>query len=289
LGENRERKKQGGREWTIFFVFHSRQKAIRVSLSNFHLFLLMFFFISFLLSTSFLPSTFLQKQRMRENYLGWRQKIEWLKQNKEEIQRVVSRLPQKQKELREILTFPSPPLKMNLISKIEGGVGGEERISPRKVSYFFVRKKSKKIIARFKEIKKRLTFQEKFLKAIPTIWPVEGKITAHLGFSKNPASHRGVDILAPPGTPIRAPADGIVLLSRHNKTDLGNYIKISHGWGFTTLYTHNKMNIVKAGERVKKGQIIAYVGQTGQAKVPHLHYEVKYHHVFLDPAFYIAK
>jgi murein DD-endopeptidase MepM/ murein hydrolase activator NlpD len=82
-----------------------------------------------------------------------------------------------------------------------------------------------------------------------------------------------MDISCPPGTPVRATADGIVSFSGWSGGS-GNLVVIEHGHGFSTFYAHNRLNVVKVGKKVKRGDIISYVGSTGNSTGPHLHYEV---------------
>jgi len=94
--------------------------------------------------------------------------------------------------------------------------------------------------------------------------------------------HRGVDYRAPIGTPVRAAGDGRVTNSAYNKYN-GNYVFIKHGNNITTKYLHFSKRSVKAGERVKQGQIIGYVGSTGMSQAPHLHYEFVVNGVHRNP------
>ena len=115
------------------------------------------------------------------------------------------------------------------------------------------------------------------------VWPVEGKVTSRFGprgFFH--VQHRGVDIKAPKGTPVRAAAAGTVAFSGR-QSSYGRVIKIDHPNGLRTIYAHNSTNFVKAGQRVKAGTIIAAVGQTGRASTNHLHFEVRRHDVARDP------
>ena len=113
--------------------------------------------------------------------------------------------------------------------------------------------------------------------------PVEGTITSPQGYRTDPITgeisyHSGTDISAPEGTPILAAADGTVTIA--NATDswggsYGYYVKIDHGGGLTTLYAHCSSICVTVGQQVLAGQVVAYVGQTGRATGPHLHFEVQ--------------
>ncbi len=124
---------------------------------------------------------------------------------------------------------------------------------------------------------------------IPSIWPVEGEVTAGFGermdpFSGEGAFHPGMDIAAPSGTPVRAAADGIVLHAGPGEAGYGNEILIDHGSGMATKYGHLRRIFVIEGQEVRKGQIIGSVGMTGRATGPHLHYEVLVHETPVNPA-----
>jgi len=105
-------------------------------------------------------------------------------------------------------------------------------------------------------------------------------------FTGQMAFHEGLDFLAEVGTPIRAAASGIVL-SAERTPDYGNIVKIDHGSGVETRYAHTSKMLVKAGDRVEKGQVIAEVGNTGRSTGPHLHFEVRLNGASLDPRKYL--
>ncbi|MGE5572504.1 MAG: peptidoglycan DD-metalloendopeptidase family protein [Bacteroidota bacterium] len=113
----------------------------------------------------------------------------------------------------------------------------------------------------------------------PQGWPARGRVTSSFGRRRHPLTgrmqgHDGIDIAAPTGTPITATADGIVRLSG-TQAGYGRLVIIDHGYGFQTVYAHNSRNVVRSGQRVKRGQVIAYVGSTGTSTGPHVHYEVR--------------
>jgi len=125
----------------------------------------------------------------------------------------------------------------------------------------------------------------------PSMWPIEGKISSGFGEREDPfngegAFHAGLDILAPMGTPIRAAGDGIVLTAGL-ANGYGREIVIDHGHGIHTIYGHMSALAAIAGQRVIRGQVIAYVGQSGRATCPHLHYEVRINNVPVNPHKYL--
>ncbi len=107
-------------------------------------------------------------------------------------------------------------------------------------------------------------------------------------FNGNKAFHEGLDFTANTGTPIRAAADGIVTTAEHSPA-YGKIVKIEHGSGLETRYAHASKLLVKPGERVVKGQIVAEVGSTGRSTGPHLHYEIRLNGNSLDPRKYLQK
>lgn len=129
------------------------------------------------------------------------------------------------------------------------------------------------------EAKTAIARKKAIAQATPSIWPVWGRVTSEFGYRRSPAgrgstNHEGIDIAASTGTSVRAAADGVVTFAGR-RSGYGNVVIISHGYGYSTLYGHNSRNKVKVGERVKKGQQIAFVGSTGISTGPHVHYEVR--------------
>lgn len=100
--------------------------------------------------------------------------------------------------------------------------------------------------------------------------------------------HSGVDIPMPEGTEIPAPAGGLVVFSGY-RGDYGNVVEIDHGNGYTTLFAHNKENLVEVGDVVKAGDIIATVGTTGLSTSPHIHVEIRRGNALVNPAHYMAR
>ncbi|MFC1491352.1 M23 family metallopeptidase [Nitrospinota bacterium] len=126
----------------------------------------------------------------------------------------------------------------------------------------------------------------------PSILPTRGWLTSGFGRRLSPFTgrrefHSGIDIVARLGTPIRAPADGLVIKAQR-EGGYGNVLEIRHMQGITTRYAHIRKNLVRAGRRVKRGDIVAQVGSTGRATGPHLHYEVRLNGVAVNPMLYIV-
>lgn len=120
--------------------------------------------------------------------------------------------------------------------------------------------------------------------ATPSIWPSQGVITSRFGWRWGGSDwHPGVDVAANSGTPIVSTADGVVVASGWNG-GYGRQVIVDHGYGITTSYAHNSENAVSVGQKVKKGQLVAYMGSTGFSTGPHVHYEVKVNGTAVNPA-----
>ncbi len=118
-------------------------------------------------------------------------------------------------------------------------------------------------------------------------------ITSYFGFRQDPFTngrrmHYGIDFAARQGTKIYATGDGIVTLSKHSRKGYGNEIVIDHGFGFSTRYGHFKEIKVVEGEKVKRGQLIGYMGSSGRSTGTHLHYEVRYYNKPVNPEYYYS-
>jgi murein DD-endopeptidase MepM/ murein hydrolase activator NlpD len=128
-----------------------------------------------------------------------------------------------------------------------------------------------------------LFFESRFL------WPVVGRISGVYGSQsildgQKRAPHMGVDIAAPPGTPVRAPAGGTVTLAAPDFFLTGGTVMIDHGYGLSTVYFHLSRLDVHVGQKVAQGEVIGAVGATGRATGPHLHWGVNWYQLRLDPA-----
>ena len=126
--------------------------------------------------------------------------------------------------------------------------------------------------------------------SIPSILPVDGFMTRGMQSTDlRIEPHYGIDIAAPTGTAIRAPADGVVMFSDWSERS-GNVLIIKHDYGFITLYKHNQRNLVKLLQKVEKGQVIALLGGTGQiSSGPHLHFEIWKNNRPMDPVLFVGQ
>ena len=145
----------------------------------------------------------------------------------------------------------------------------------------------------FQELDNFFKNQKSLLSSTPSIWPTRGWVTSGFGFRKSPFTglrekHEGWDIAARAGSTVRATADGEVVVEGR-EYGYGNLVEVDHGYGLMTRYGHNSKHLVKVGDRVKRGQVIALVGNTGRSTGPHVHYEVLLHGVPVSPKNYILE
>jgi murein DD-endopeptidase MepM/ murein hydrolase activator NlpD len=133
------------------------------------------------------------------------------------------------------------------------------------------------------EITKLAEEKEKLLEAIPAIQPVKNEDLTHMAsgygyrtdpFTKARKKHWGMDFTAPRGTPIYASGNGVVSRADNSASGYGNHIRIDHGFGYESLYAHLYKYNVRKGQKIKRGDLIGFVGSTGRSEAPHLHYEI---------------
>jgi murein DD-endopeptidase MepM/ murein hydrolase activator NlpD len=134
--------------------------------------------------------------------------------------------------------------------------------------------------------------KEKFLATIPAIQPVKNedlkRMASGYGYRTDPFTkvrkfHYGMDFTAPRGTPIYATGDGVIKRADGSASGYGKHIRIDHGFGYVSLYAHLYKYNVKKNQKVKRGDLIGFVGSTGRSEAPHLHYEVFKEGVRINP------
>ena len=144
-----------------------------------------------------------------------------------------------------------------------------------------------KDIALVKKVRKKDAPRTDFTQAF--IWPVTGRISGVYGSQrilngKPKRPHYGVDIAAPTGTPVKAPAGGVVTMAHNDMFYSGGTLIVDHGHGISTVYMHLHKILVDEGQRIKKGDVIAQVGATGRVTGPHLHWGMNWFETRLDPS-----
>lgn len=141
--------------------------------------------------------------------------------------------------------------------------------------------------SRLRFVRRDVERREALAAATPSIWPTHGWLTGTFGgrsdpFTGEPGFHQGLDLATEKGSPVYATADGVVESAAYTG-DYGNLIVLKHGFGLSTRYGHLSAFAVKAGEEVKRGDVIGYVGSTGRSTGAHLHYEILANGQLINP------
>jgi murein DD-endopeptidase MepM/ murein hydrolase activator NlpD len=205
----------------------------------------------------------------------------------------------------KVLTLQNMVTKLGMMAGVEqslpdpalGGVGGLTRLetTPPSVDIAQTLQGLEQTVGRLTEKSSQLeTFyqdQRQLLASTPSIWPVRGYLSAGFGNRIDPFTglrdfHPGIDISTPIGTKVIAPADGVVVFVGV-KNGYGNALVIDHGYGLVTRYGHLDGFNVRPGQRVRRGDVVAFVGNTGRSTAPHLHYEVWLNDQARNPIQYI--
>ena len=263
-------------------------------ISNFFIFLISSFlfglFILFgLLTTDFLntPEELLLKRELK----NYEFQFDLVSKRLGEIENVISNIEERDNELYRSYFEASPVSDeqrkagfggVNRYKNLEGYGNSEQIIETTKRLDVL----SRRIVVQSKsldEIRLLAEKKEELLASIPSIQPIRNEDLKRMAsgygwridpFTKTRKRHYGMDFSASRGTPIYAPGNGVIKRADSRSSGYGRHIRIDHGFGYVTVYAHlNKYN-VKRGQKVKRGDIIGYVGSTGRSVAPHLHYEI---------------
>ena len=245
--------------------------------------------ITIFLANKFLPSP-IQKKQNRELEVVKLQ-YDLLNKKMKQVQTVLNDLQDRDDNIYRVI-FESEPIPSSIRN---AGFGGSDRYKDlegysntqlmqetterldRITKQLYIQSKS------FDEVVKMAKGKEKLIASIPAIMPLNNKNLKHLpsgyGWRTHPIYktqefHPGMDFTAEQGTPIYATGDGVVELADANAQGYGNHVVINHGFGYQTLYGHMSRMATTPGKKVKRGDLIGYVGSTGLSTGPHVHYEV---------------
>jgi len=230
--------------------------------------------------------------KIKNNYVSITKNLQILKERLNEIDENVNQIEEKDLAIRSYAGMPEIDQEIRKL-----GIGGRSIESAKIFDNFApvinkelatleldVEKLSREVnleLNSYSSIYEKVQEDIRRIAMIPSIRPVEeGYLNSTFGYRNDPIDnvkrfHQGQDITVKTGTPIYAPADGIVKRAYY-AGGFGNHIKLQHGAGYTTLYAHLSKIKVKHGQKVKRGDIIGLTGNTGRSTAPHLHYEI--HH-----------
>ncbi|PKP45407.1 MAG: peptidase M23 [Bacteroidetes bacterium HGW-Bacteroidetes-11] len=259
---------------------------------------LVFAALVLVLAYNFLDSP--KERMMRREIDHYKLQYAMLNDRLDQVQAVVADLQQRDDNIYRVI-FESEPIPSSVRKAGYGGADRYARMEGYKNSEIIINttRKLDQITSQlyvqsksFDEVFNLAKRKEELLAAIPAIQPVANKdlrrIGSYFGYRTDPfykvtKFHEGIDFTATVGTDIYATGDGTVASIEYSRRGYGNMVIISHGFGYETVYAHmSKMN-VKPGQKVKRGQVIGHVGNTGKSTSPHLHYEVRKNGLPVDP------
>ena len=280
---------------TIIFVPHARAKFRKLKVSH----RLLFSIVS-LVTSSLCLSTFFSVQYFTS--LSQTHELSKLRSENRELQSANEQFGKSVDSLRtQLRTVEDRTRKLAIIAGIttldestQGGTGGlrtDDLAIPYCDDVDKMSFRSNRLNKDLSVLEEKFVAQSRILSSTPSIAPVRGVLTDGFGgrsdpFTRQPGQHAAIDISAAPGVPVRAPADAIVVKAEW-ANGYGNVIYLSHGYGYSTRYGHLTNFNVRAGQRVKRGDVIGTVGSTGRSTGPHLHYEVRLNNNPVNPLEYI--
>ncbi|MCX6273311.1 MAG: peptidoglycan DD-metalloendopeptidase family protein [Bacteroidetes bacterium] len=208
----------------------------------------------------------------------------------DKINGVLTELQEKDDNIYRVI-FEAEPISSSIRKAAQGGSNKYAKLEGLKNSEILVETTKKlDLIARqmyvqsksFDEVFYMARNKEQMMACLPAIVPIRGgtaRIVSGYGFRIHPIyktlrMHYGIDFTAPKGTPVFATADGTVVTPEAGMSGYGIVVELNHGFGYQTTYSHLSRVAVRPGQKVKRGEVIGYVGSTGLAVAPHLHYEV---------------
>jgi murein DD-endopeptidase MepM/ murein hydrolase activator NlpD len=246
---------------TIMFIPHSDAKALRIKVPSIGILasiILWFIGMGYVYTVAV---DALEYSRMKE-------RVNYYSSQFIEMKKTMTSLQNAENEFRKLFSFKT---KERILENIDTSDNGS-------IDMETLKEQIKLTMESVGEIRDYLSQQRDNYIATPKGWPVVGRISSPYGYREHPNTgmrdfHSGMDIASEPGTPVKATADGIVSFAGWSGGN-GNLLALEHGLGFSTYYAHNRLVVVRVGQKIKRGDVIGYVGSTGNSTGPHVHYEV---------------
>jgi len=260
---------------TIMIIPHSRVRPLRIRVSALGLFCCL---LLSMVGGAYIISTGVKTAE----YYGMEKKARNVSSQLMDLKETIFSLRKTESEFASLVSLNSKKKILEM----------PEVSNPGALDIELLKKQVDETIQSVSEIREYLKEEKNLYRSTPMGWPVKGQVTSPFGRRIHPitgesAFHSGIDIQAPMGSQVRATADGIVSFSNwHN--DSGYIVVLEHGHGFSTVYAHNKVNYVKLGQKVQRGQIISLSGSTGDSTGPHVHYEVWKDRKHVNPAQFLG-
>jgi len=289
--------KYKGRRFTVMIIPHTEEAvwSLRVPLFLLQIagVLLIFALLAaFVVFQSYqkLHRENLSAEQLRKENRFLNEQVDVLAGTTEKLRLQLEEVEQMGDSLRRLVDMPATQIStLNAadISRILPDRGGNPVLARAEVNISALQQTIPQRMEEATQLKEEIMERQQRLAATPSIWPVQGRVSSEFGRRRSPFTgrrefHDGIDIVAPPGTPVHGAADGRVILVTYQR-GLGKVIIVDHGYGYRTLYGHLSGFAVSTGDEIKKGQPIGYVGSTGMSTGPHLHYTVFVRGVAVNP------
>lgn len=260
---------------TVLIIPHSSVKPFRVKLPSIGLVISITLWLGL---SIYIAKTAVQT----EQYYEMKEKLGFYSSQFSELRTTIDALKKAEFDFRKIFALGT---KDNILENMDTSDTGS-------IDMEIVKKEIQATMESVANIRDYLSEQRDVYRATPKGWPVEGYLSSKFGYRIHPQRktrefHTGLDIATKPGKPVMATADGIVSYAGWSGAN-GNLVVIEHGFGYSTGYAHNKKIMVSVGKKVKRGDVIAYVGSTGRSTGPHVHYEVWIDRKPVNPTTYIG-
>src|SRR6202035_4188846 len=275
---------------TVIFVPHARAKLRKWRVTNLQIGLAVGAFLLLSLAASFTTWSYFRTEVNPAEIARLRGENAKLRQVNVSFEASI-------KKLQDRLTdYEDRTRQLAIVAGVENlaqaGVGGAAPLSETSLSdVAAMSSRAARLSGRLDAVAAKLEERVRWISSTPAIAPVKGILTSGFGYRNDPMTHgpgvhQGVDIAAGPGQPVHASADGIVLRARE-VTGLGRAVYLAHGFGLSTRYGHMSRVDVRPGQRVKRGDVLGLVGNTGRSTGYHLHYEVRLDGDPVNPLGYI--
>lgn len=238
----------------------------------------------------------IQNERLIDRYSGLNEQVQTLEQQMKELEKRDNNV---YRSIFEASPIPDSARAKEIENRVEvatvEGMDNSELYSSIVNTLNKLSSRIKVQNASYSEVDELIKNKEKLLAHTPAIQPVSNKdltrIASGFGYRIDPIykttkMHAGIDFTAPQGTPVYATADGTVTTGGNTGNGFGNHVVINHGYGYETVYGHMVKVKAKAGQQVKRGEVIGWVGSTGKSTGPHCHYEIHKNGNKIDPIYF---
>lgn len=281
------------RFYTFIVAHHATARLRKIRIPHFVLYAILITSLIGIISVVVMTSTYVRMVAKTFDYNTLRKQKEALQLENMNMRVAASQIDEKlsiiealAKKLSAATGLDKQALKPNA-----GGIGGLSEPTSQLPNLDALKNNAGQLELQLRRLDQYYIEKTNQLAAMPALWPVRGYVTGPFGVREDPLNegsefHVGVDISTPYGNRIVAPADGLVIFAEP-RAGYGNVIVMDHGFGITTRFGHLSAFNVREGQRIKRGDVIGYVGSTGRSTGAHLHYEIRVHDTPVNPIKYM--